>query len=141
MAERELEFTTRLTREDVAGVIEAFIEGLKDGRLVVKKSGETLELEVPRVVDLEIEAKINDERAEFEIEISWRTNRAENPDNPPEDGPALPAAKAKSPARKTAQSAAKGAAQAKAPSGTKTAKSAKTPAKPAAAAPKTSKKK
>ena len=83
MSTRKLEFATRLTREDVAGLIEALIEGLKDGMLKVQKSGETLELEVPRVVDLEIEAEINDERAEFEIEVSWRTNRAENPDTGP----------------------------------------------------------
>ncbi len=77
---RALEFTTRLTREDAAGVIEALIEGLKEGRLRVQKSGETLELEVPRVIDLEVEAEITPERAEFEIEVSWRPNREENPD-------------------------------------------------------------
>lgn len=82
MAKKELIYTTRLTREDVAGVIEALIEGLKNGLLRVQKSDEMLELEVPRVVDLEVEAKIDDERAEFEIEVSWRTNRAENPDLP-----------------------------------------------------------
>lgn len=85
MATQELEFTTRLTREDVAGIIEALIEGLKDGHLKVQKSGEALELDVPRVVDLEVEAKLDEERASFEIEVSWRTNRAENPDNAPED--------------------------------------------------------
>lgn len=85
MAGKKLEFSTRLTREDVAGVIEALIEGLKDGHLRVQKSDEVLHMAVPRVVDLEIEAEIDDERAEFEIEVSWRTNRAENPDNPPED--------------------------------------------------------
>ena len=91
MEKREIEFTTRLTREDVAGLIEALIEGLKDGKLKVKKSDDVLELDVPRVVDLEIEASIDDERAEFEIEVSWRTNRAENPDLPlsaKEDKPA-----------------------------------------------------
>lgn len=88
MEKRELEFSTRLTREDVAGLVEALIEGLKDGHLRVQKSDEVLELEVPRVVDLEIEAKIDDERAEFEIEVSWRTNRAENPDNAPDAEPA-----------------------------------------------------
>lgn len=82
MAKKELIYATRLTREDVAGVMEALIEGLKNGLLRVQKSDETLELEVPRVVDFEVEAKIDDERAEFEIEVSWRTNRAENPDLP-----------------------------------------------------------
>ena len=80
MSERVLEFTTRLTREDVAGVIEALVEGLKDGRLKIHKSDEALELDVPRVIDLEVEAKVSEERAKFEIEVSWRTNRAENPD-------------------------------------------------------------
>lgn len=116
MAKRELEFTTRLTREDVAGVIEALIEGLKDGLLKVQKSNEVLELEVPRVVDLEVEAKIDDERAEFEIEVSWRTNRAENPDAPadaqsPPPAPAKKKVAAKSAAKpkrtKTAEKAAK----------------------------------
>ena len=87
MNDKELEFTTRLTREDVAGVIEALVEGLKDGHLKIHKSSETLELEVPRVIDLEIEAKVSDERAKFEIEVSWRTNRAENPDAPDENTP------------------------------------------------------
>lgn len=86
MERREIEFSTRLTREDVAGVIEALIEGLKDGKLQIKKSNEALELEVPRVVDLEVEASIDEERAEFEIEVSWRTNRAENPDLPLPNG-------------------------------------------------------
>ena len=87
MSERVLEFTTRLTREDVAGVIEALVEGLKDGHLKIHKSDEALELEVPRVIDLEVEAKVSEERAKFEIEVSWRTNRAENPDRPENDSP------------------------------------------------------
>ena len=80
MSERVLEFATRLTREDVAGVIEALVEGLKNGHLKIHKSDEALELDVPRVIDLEVEAKVSEERAKFEIEVSWRTNRAENPD-------------------------------------------------------------
>ena len=86
MAMGTLEFSTRLTREDVAGVVEALIEGLKDGALKVHKSGETLELEVPRVIDLEVEASEDEERAEFSITVSWRTNRAENPDTEPGSG-------------------------------------------------------
>ena len=84
MSERVLAFTTRLTREDVAGVIEALVEGLKDGHLKIHKSNEALEMDVPRVIDLEVEAMLNDERATFAMEVSWRTNRAENPDRPEE---------------------------------------------------------
>lgn len=82
MTKRALEFTTRLTREDVAGLIEALNEGLKNGELKVLKSGDSLEMAVPRVIDLEVEASIDDERASFQFQISWRTNRAENPDLP-----------------------------------------------------------
>ena len=95
MEKRELEFTTRLTREDVAGLIEALVEGLKDGHLKVQKSGESLELAVPRVVDLKIEAEIDEERAEFEIEVSWMTNRAGSPDTVPEEKAAKTPDKAK----------------------------------------------
>lgn len=103
MSKRELEFTTRLTREDVAGLIEALIEGMKDGHLKVQKSSEVLELEVPRVVDLKIEAEIDEERAEFEIEVSWLTNRAGDPDTVPEESPATeaPAAPPASGAKKS----------------------------------------
>ena len=85
MSRQKIEFTTRLTREDVAGIVEALIEGLKEGNLKVHKSGKTLEMPVPRVVDLEIEAKMSTEKAKFSIEVSWRTNRAENPDLPEND--------------------------------------------------------
>ena len=85
MTKRKLDFATRLAREDVAGLIEALVEGLKDGVIKVQKSGEFLVLEVPRVVDLEIKATVSDDRAEFVIDVSWRTNRAENPDTAPGD--------------------------------------------------------
>jgi amphi-Trp domain-containing protein len=104
MEKRELEFATRLTREDVAGVMEALVEGLKDGRLKVQKSNESLELAVPRVVDHEIAAEVDDEKATFTVEVSWRTNRAENPDNAPDSTPG-----AEKPARKTAKPAASAA--------------------------------
>ena len=91
MAKQKLKFVTRLTREDAAGLIEALVEGLKDGVLKVQKSGESLALDVPRVVDLEIAAASGDERAEFAINVSWRTNRAENPDTA-SPAPSAPAA-------------------------------------------------
>ena len=84
MTKRSLEFTTRLTREDVAGLLEALNEGLKNGELKVLKSSESLEMDVPRVIDLAVEASLDEERASFQFQISWRTNRAENPDLPSE---------------------------------------------------------
>jgi hypothetical protein len=132
MEKREIEFSTRLTRADVAGLIEALIEGLKDGKLKIKKSSEELELDVPRVVDLEIEASIDDERAEFEIEVSWRTNRAENPDLPLDENDgtesAAPKPRGKAAAKKTAEkkpAAKKTTAAAKSPAKSKTAEGSK----------------
>ena len=78
--ERQIELHTRLTYSDVAGIIEALNEALKDGRLLIQKSDETLELPVPRVVDLDISAVEGEERTSFSLEISWRPNRPEIPD-------------------------------------------------------------
>ena len=144
MEKREIEFATRLTRADVAGLIEALIEGLKDGKLKIKKSSEELELDVPRVVDLEIEASIDDERAEFEIEVSWRTNRAENPDLPLDENDdaesAAPKprgkAAAKKPAAKKTTAAAKSPAKSKTAEGSRKSSGAKKATSPAGSATK-----
>ncbi len=83
--EKKLEFTTRLTREDAAGIIEALVEGLKEGLLTVHKSGDSVTMEVPRVIDMEIEATYKPHKAKFELELSWRPNREENPDTVEEE--------------------------------------------------------
>ncbi|MDR3176449.1 MAG: amphi-Trp domain-containing protein [Desulfovibrio sp.] len=88
MAKRELEISTRLTREDVAGIVEDLIEGLKDGCLKVHKGGEYLQLDVPRVVDLKVESDTDEVRAGLRIEVSWRTGSRANPDNVPDEPPA-----------------------------------------------------
>ncbi len=77
---KKVKFSTRLTREDVAGIVEAVVEGLKEGLLKVQKSNETLELSVPRVIDLEVEGSAKEDKESFSLEISWRPNREENPD-------------------------------------------------------------
>lgn len=122
MAKQELTFTTRLTREDVAGIVEAMIEGLKEGLLKVQKSGESLELEVPRVVDLEVQASLSPERAVFDIEVSWRCNRPEIPDTP-DNVPEDLAAKAPSPSPKPKKTASAKAAPKATSSGKTKAKS------------------
>ncbi|MDR2669511.1 MAG: amphi-Trp domain-containing protein [Desulfovibrio sp.] len=87
MPARALEILTRLTREEVAGLVEGLLDGLKDGNFKMQKGGEQMELQVPRVVDMTITAKSDEERAEFSIDVSWRTNRAESPDNVPDEPP------------------------------------------------------
>ncbi|MDR0826652.1 MAG: amphi-Trp domain-containing protein [Desulfovibrio sp.] len=87
MPKRELEISTRLTREDAAGIVEDLIDGLKDGCLKVHKGGEHLQIDAPRVVDLKLEASADEERAEVKIEFSWLVHRVA-PDNVPDEQPA-----------------------------------------------------
>ncbi|MDR2124926.1 MAG: amphi-Trp domain-containing protein [Desulfovibrio sp.] len=94
MPAHALEILTRLTREEVAGLVEGLLDGLKDGHFKIQKGGEQMELPVPRVVDMTIAAKSDEERTEFSIDVSWRTHRAESPDNVPDE----PAERRKRPA-------------------------------------------
>ena len=82
---RGLNFTTRLTRDDVAGIMEAMMNGMREGLLKVQKSDETLEMIVPRVIDFDVRAALDRDRARCALEISWRPNREENPDMPDAD--------------------------------------------------------
>ncbi|SHN63403.1 amphi-Trp domain-containing protein [Desulfovibrio litoralis] len=80
----QLNFTTRLTRDDVAGLIEAMAESIKEGHVKVQKSGEQLTLEAPRVIDFEVNASRSSERSSLVLEISWRNKPIEVPDCPEE---------------------------------------------------------
>lgn len=80
--EEELEFSTRLTKEDVAGLIEAMAESLKEGLFKVQKSDSQLILQSPRVVDLEVRAARNSERSSFMFEVSWRNKPIEVSEEP-----------------------------------------------------------
>lgn len=94
--EEELEFSTRLTREDVAGLIEAMAESLKEGLFKVQKSDNQLILEAPRVVDLDVRAVRNTERSSFMFEVSWRNKPIEVPEEPSVPGNTGPGKTAKS---------------------------------------------
>ncbi len=116
MSDDAITLSTRLTRADVAGLIEALTEGLKEGCLKVQKSDACLSLEVPRVVDLEIWAGTEEERSVFRIDVSWRTVKPRIPDvDMPDDcsqGAAVAAPEKKKPG-KTARTAAKARVAAK----------------------------
>lgn len=80
MSQKNITLCTRLTRADVAGLIEALVESLKEGTLKIQKSDDSRILEVPRVVDLEVEGGEIGDRTVFRMEVSWRTNPPEIPD-------------------------------------------------------------
>lgn len=77
---KNIDLSTRLSREDVAGILEAFSEGLKEGLLNVQKSGDSLELDVPKSFDLEIKAAHDNGESSFQIIGSWRTDSVEKAD-------------------------------------------------------------
>lgn len=106
MSQENITLCTRLTRADVAGLIEALVESLKEGTLKIQKSDDSRTLEVPRVVDLEVEGGEVGDRTVFRMEVSWRTNPPEIPDeadmachNPKLAGSAVKPAKKTSSAR------------------------------------------
>lgn len=81
---KNIELNTRLSREDVAGILEAFSEGLKEGSLNVQKSSGFLKLDVPKFFDLEIKAMHDNDDASFQITGSWRTDRVGTIEDPKE---------------------------------------------------------
>lgn len=81
---KKIKLETRLSHEDVAGMMDAFSDGLKDGLLKIKKGGDELELTVPRFVDFEVEAKYSPQKARFSVKVSWRPDKAEVDDYPEE---------------------------------------------------------
>lgn len=67
----EIVLNTRLHKEDAAGIIEALAEALKEGHLDVKKSGESLKMDVPELISLDIEACKNSQKSFLSIKVSW----------------------------------------------------------------------
>ncbi|EGY25412.1 hypothetical protein DA2_2570 [Desulfovibrio sp. A2] len=72
MEKQKISLSTRLLCADAAGVVEALAEGLKERCLKVQKGDETLVLNPPEAVDVDVEAKVRDGRGKFMIEVSWR---------------------------------------------------------------------
>lgn len=80
MSESHIALRTRLSREDVAGLIEALQESLEDGRVEIQKGGDSFCLDVPRVLDFEVEGGVEGGRAFFRMDLSWFTERPDVPD-------------------------------------------------------------
>lgn len=92
MEKEKLQLVTRLVCADAAGVIEALAEGLKERCLKIQKGDQTMVLNPPEAVDIELEAKIKEGRGKVSLEISWRVAEEDCPtgdaaaaDTPAED--------------------------------------------------------
>ena len=82
-SEQSITLYTRLARADVAGLIEALADGLKEGVLTIQKSGSTLVMDVPKVIDYTVCGDRGGDRSSFTLEVSWRTKSLEVPDEQP----------------------------------------------------------
>ncbi len=71
MSEKKVSFESKISRSDTAEIIEALVAALREGQVKVQRNDDVLVLSVPEVVDIEIEASIDDKKAKFEIEIEW----------------------------------------------------------------------
>lgn len=79
MEKEKLQLVTRLVCADAAGVIEALAEGLKERCLKIQKGDQTMVLNPPEAVDIELEAKIKEGRGKVSLEISWRVTEEDCP--------------------------------------------------------------
>jgi amphi-Trp domain-containing protein len=68
----ELKEKTRLGREDAAARLRAIADELASGNdIVIERDGLRFVARVPDQVDLKVEFEIEEDGAEFEIELTW----------------------------------------------------------------------
>jgi len=74
----EIEWETKMRREDAAALLRRLADGLESGKKVeLEHGGLELKLGVAEEVDLEIEVELNGEETEVEIELGWSTGGEE----------------------------------------------------------------
>ncbi|NCC23642.1 MAG: amphi-Trp domain-containing protein [Deltaproteobacteria bacterium] len=89
------------TMETAAAVeyLESLVKAFKAGRIVVEQGETSVELLPGQVVDVEVEAKVKEGKAKFEMELGWMTSAADEgeglsisdkPSEPVEEKPAAP---------------------------------------------------
>jgi amphi-Trp domain-containing protein len=59
-------------RQEVAGYLEALLNSLRNGKIVVEQNGNFISLHLPEILEIEIEARQKKEKSSFTIEISWK---------------------------------------------------------------------
>lgn len=72
MSDVKVEQKKTLSRQDAARLVQALADGLcDDGRVTVRLGTSTLELSVAGQVDCEIEASVDGDQRELELELKW----------------------------------------------------------------------
>lgn len=72
MKDSKLSHQERMKREDLITYLEDLTRSIRDGRIVIEKSGRFLSLVLPSTVQMELEAKTKKDKGELSIEISWK---------------------------------------------------------------------
>jgi amphi-Trp domain-containing protein len=68
----EIDETQHLRREEAAARLHALADALaKHNSIEFERHGKRITVQVPDEVDLKIEAELDDEGAELEIELTW----------------------------------------------------------------------
>jgi amphi-Trp domain-containing protein len=76
----ELEWETKMGREEAAALLRRLADGLESGKKVKLESGGVeLKVGVADEVELEVEVELDGAETEVEIELSWSTGGEELP--------------------------------------------------------------
>ena len=78
MGEQSVELKKVMELSNVVEYLEALVEGLKAGKVVVEKGGKYISLSPPSVMEVEIEAKQKKEKAKFSLELSWKSGAVQS---------------------------------------------------------------
>jgi amphi-Trp domain-containing protein len=74
MSKKELKLEGRLDLPVVIDYIEKIVQGLKDGKVFIKKRTETLALEPKSPVEFTVEVKQKKDEDKLELKLKWQRN-------------------------------------------------------------------
>ncbi|MBF0509720.1 MAG: amphi-Trp domain-containing protein [Deltaproteobacteria bacterium] len=71
MDKPKIELKNSMGRNEVITYLEGLVEGFKAGKIVLVQGDQILEMTVPEVVQVEVEAKQKKDKAKFALELTW----------------------------------------------------------------------
>ncbi len=74
-ARAKLAFSTSLPREEAVAYFEAIVAGLRNGAVEFRQSDESLALNPPEHLNLEVKAARKGDKSKISFEISWQGTR------------------------------------------------------------------
>ena len=77
MSKKAIEYEAIMSVGDLACYLEALLASLKEGRIVVERTGEYVVLEAGEKVKVEIEAKQKKGKSKFSLELAWKEEMKE----------------------------------------------------------------